>query len=127
MKAVVRPRWHGALAASMAALSLYAVLLVHATGQSLLALTLLAVCALALWTYTSARTNALRYLFPGVAAALVFVVFPMLYTMSMAFTNQSSRNLLDHDRARALLPITAAFLLAQRWLVSGLAAGGVKG
>jgi maltose/maltodextrin transport system permease protein len=25
------------------------------------------------------------------------------------------------------LPITAAFLLAQRWLVSGLAAGGVKG
>jgi maltose/maltodextrin transport system permease protein len=45
----------------------------------------------------------LRYLFPGVAAALVFVVFPMLYTMSMAFTNQSSRNLLDHDRARALL------------------------
>jgi maltose/maltodextrin transport system permease protein len=103
MKAVVRPRWHWGLAASMAALSLYAVLLVHATGQSLLALTLLAVCALALWTYTSARTNALRYLFPGVAAALVFVVFPMLYTMSMAFTNQSSRNLLDHDRARALL------------------------
>jgi maltose/maltodextrin transport system permease protein len=103
MKAVVRPRWHWALAASMAALSLYAVLLVHATGQSLLALTLLAVCTLALWTYTSARTNALRYLFPGVAAALVFVVFPMLYTMSMAFTNQSSRNLLDPDRARALL------------------------
>ena len=25
------------------------------------------------------------------------------------------------------LPITAAFLLVQRWLVSGLAAGGVKG
>ncbi len=25
------------------------------------------------------------------------------------------------------LPITAVFLLAQRWLVSGLAAGGVKG
>jgi maltose/maltodextrin transport system permease protein len=87
----------------MAALSLYAVLLVHATGQSLLALTLLAVCALALWTYTSVHTNALRYLFPGVAAALVFVVFPMLYTMSMAFTNQSSRNLLDLERARALL------------------------
>jgi maltose/maltodextrin transport system permease protein len=91
------------IATAMAALSLYAVLLVHATGQSLLALTLLAVCMLALWTYTSARTNALRYLFPGVAAALVFVVFPMLYTMSMAFTNQSSRNLLDPDRARALL------------------------
>jgi maltose/maltodextrin transport system permease protein len=103
MNTVVRPRWHWLLAAGMAALSLYAVLLVHATGQSLLALTLLAVCALALWTYTSARSNALRYLFPGVAAALVFVVFPMLHTMSMAFTNQSSRNLLDFERARALL------------------------
>jgi maltose/maltodextrin transport system permease protein len=32
--------------------------------------------------------------------------------------------------AAALLsgaPITAVFLLAQRWLISGLAAGGVKG
>ncbi len=94
-------RWVGVGAA--AAASLYAVLVIHATGQTLLAVTLLAVCALAMWTYASARTNALRYLFPGVAAALVFVVFPMLYTMSMAFTNQSSRNLLDHDRARALL------------------------
>jgi maltose/maltodextrin transport system permease protein len=94
---------HWAVAAGAAALSLYAVLVIHATGQTLLAITLLAVAALALWTYTSARTNALRYLFPGVAAALVFVVFPMLYTMSIAFTNQSSRNLQGHDRARALL------------------------
>jgi maltose/maltodextrin transport system permease protein len=82
---------------------LYAVMLVHAAGQSMLALTLLAIGALAVWTYTSPRTAALRYLFPGVAAALVFVVFPMLYTVAMGFTNASSRNLLDVDRARALL------------------------
>jgi maltose/maltodextrin transport system permease protein len=94
-------RW--AVVAAATLLSLYAVMLVHATGQSLLAVTLLAVCALALWTYTSARTNALRYLFPGVAAALVFVIFPMLYTISIAFTNQSLRNLLEPDKARAYL------------------------
>jgi maltose/maltodextrin transport system permease protein len=91
-------RWALTIAAALACL--YAVMLVHATGQSLLALTLLAISALALWTYTSARTNALRYLFPGVAAALVFVVFPMLYTVAIGFTNYSSKNLLEFARAK---------------------------
>ena len=94
-------RW--AIATAVAALALYAVLLVNAAGQTLLALVLLAITALALWTYTSARTNALRYLFPGVAAALLFVVFPMLYTVGIGFTNYSSQNLLEHDAARAYL------------------------
>ena len=82
---------------------LYAVVLVHAAGQTLLALTLLLITALALWTYTSPRTNALRYLFPGVAAAAIFVVFPMLYTVGIGFTNYSTQNLLDQDAARAVL------------------------
>ncbi|MFM2068570.1 MAG: maltose transporter, partial [Pseudomonadota bacterium] len=91
----------GAAAATLAAL--YAVQVVHATGQTLLALTLLVISALAVWTYSSARTQALRYLFPGIATALVFVIFPMLYTMGMSFTNHSSRNLLEPERARAQL------------------------
>lgn len=80
--------------------ALYLVFIVYAVGQTLLAGTLLVLVALALWTYSSSRTMALRYLFPGVAAALVFVVFPMLYTVSIGFTNYSSRNLLDQERAR---------------------------
>lgn len=88
-----------ALATGLAA-SLYLVLLLHGLGQSALALALLLVAALALWVYTSARTQALRYLFPGVAAALVFVVFPMLYTVQIGFTNSSSHNLLDFERVR---------------------------
>jgi maltose/maltodextrin transport system permease protein len=90
------------------ALALYTVLRVHAAGQSLLALTLLVITALALWTYTSARTNALRYLFPGVATAALFVVFPMLYTVGIGFTNYSSQNLLDEAQARAFLLDEAA-------------------
>jgi maltose/maltodextrin transport system permease protein len=85
------------------ALALYAVLRVHAAGQTLLALTLLVLAALALWTYTSARTNALRYLFPGIATAAIFVIFPMLYTVGIGFTNYSSKNLLEPDAARAYL------------------------
>ena len=96
--------WPGRGLALLASLvALWAVMVVHATGQTLLALTLLVISALAVWTYTSRATKALRYLFPGIAAALVFVIFPMLYTMGIAFTNHSSQNLLDLDRARAQL------------------------
>jgi maltose/maltodextrin transport system permease protein len=91
------------IVALLALAALYAVFRVHAAGEALLAVTLLVVTALALWTYTSARSNAARYLFPGIAAALVFVIFPMLYTMGIGFTNYSSANLLDEDRARAYL------------------------
>jgi maltose/maltodextrin transport system permease protein len=76
--------------------------------MTLLALTLFAITALAVWTYVSPRANALRYLFPGVAAAMVFVVFPMLYTVGIGFTNASSQNLLDRDAARAYLLEEAA-------------------
>ena len=90
-----------ALALGSAALLM--VMRVHAAGQTLLATTLMVITALALWTYTSARTQALRYLFPGIAAALVFVIFPMLYTIGIGFTNYSSRNLLEPERVRAYL------------------------
>ena len=94
-------RWGWAAAAGLAAL--YGVALVHAAGQALLAVVLLVLAALALVTYTSRRTHALRYLFPGIAAALVFVVFPMLYTVGLSFSNRSSDHLLEHDAARAQL------------------------
>jgi maltose/maltodextrin transport system permease protein len=93
-----------ALALATAALAvLWAVMVVHASGQSLLAVVLLAAGALALWTYGSPRAGAWRYLFPGIAAALVFVVFPMLFTVAIGFTNRSSTNLLDEERAREQL------------------------
>ena len=79
--------------------ALYLVSAVYATGETLLAGTLLVIVALALWVYSSARTYAYRYLFPGIAAALIFVVFPMLYTVANSFTNYSSKNLLEQRRA----------------------------
>ena len=95
------PRLAAIVVAAIA--TLYAVMLVHASGQTALAVALLVVGALALWTYTSKRSGALRYLLPGVAAALLFLVFPMLFTIGMSFTNQSSSNLLEFERARAQL------------------------
>lgn len=117
-------RW--GLLAGITGLGLWAVMAVHAAGQSLLATVLLLLTALAVWTYASSRSGALRYLFPAVAAALLFVAFPMVYTVGMGFTNQSSRNLVDRDQARAqLLDERLVDVQTQRpfelWLLDGQA------
>ena len=88
-----------ALLALVLLAALYVVVMVYATGETLLAGTMLTTIALAVWVYTSQRTYAYRYLFPGIAAVLVFVLFPMLYTISIGFTNYSSKNLLEFPRA----------------------------
>ncbi|MEI8325000.1 MAG: maltose ABC transporter permease MalF, partial [Betaproteobacteria bacterium] len=94
-------KWPLAAIASLALLWL--VLGVYRQGQPLWALGLLALGGLGLYVYLSARTLAWRYLFPGVAAMLVFVAFPLLYTMQIGFTNYSSSNLLSEERARGYL------------------------
>ncbi|MDH4450525.1 MAG: maltose ABC transporter permease MalF [Rhodoferax sp.] len=93
-------RWAPATLLALVLLTaLYGVVLVYVAGETLLAGTMLTTVALALWVYTSQRTYAYRYLFPGIAAVLVFVLFPMLYTISIGFTNYSSKNLLEFPRA----------------------------
>jgi len=97
-------RWLGpAVLAAVVLALLYLITVVYATGESMLASVMLVIAALALWIYSSGRTYAYRYLFPGIAAALVFVVFPMLYTIGIGFTNYSSKNLLGFERARQFL------------------------
>lgn len=95
-------RWLGPVAGvALALVSLYFVTVVYAAGEYLLAGTILLVLALAAWVYTSQRFYAYRYLFPGIAAVVIFVVFPILYTVSIGFTNYSTRNLLKFERATA--------------------------
>ena len=98
-------RRHGAMLtlSIVSAGMLYLATLLYTVGETLLAGTVLVMAALALWTYSSAKTMALRYLFPGIAAAAVFVVFPMVYTIAIGFTNYSSQNLLDFERSRQYL------------------------
>ncbi|HEY8976430.1 MAG TPA: maltose ABC transporter permease MalF, partial [Burkholderiaceae bacterium] len=44
-----------------------------------------------------------RYLFPGVVGMLLFVAFPLIYTMWIGFTNYSSIHLLSQARVKAYL------------------------
>ena len=76
---------------------------VYASGEPLWALALLVFGGASLYVYLSATTLAWRYLFPGVAAMLIFVAFPLVYTVQIGFTNYSASNLLTETRARAYL------------------------
>lgn len=97
-------KWIGPALLALVALSgLYLVFLLYVSGQTIVAGVSLVIVALALIVFLHPRLYAYRYLFPGAAGALIFVVFPMVYTIAIGFTNYSSKNLLEFDRARQYL------------------------
>jgi maltose/maltodextrin transport system permease protein len=88
----------------LAALALlWLVFLLYSGGQPMVAMGLLVFGAAAIVVYATATSVAWKYLFPGVAGMLLFVAFPLLYTVQIGFTNYSSSNLLGFERARAYL------------------------
>ena len=95
------------VAAAAALVCLWFVFRVYAAGQPLWAIGALALCALGFFVYLTNVAFAYRYLFPGLAGMLVFVVFPLVYTIQIGFTNYSSSNLLTQERV-------VAYLLEQR-------------
>ncbi len=93
-------------AALLAALSLGLLWLVfglYTAGQPLVAVGVLVFGAALLVVYGTSASLAWKYLFPGVAGMLLFVAFPLLYTVQIGFTNYSSNHLLSEQRARAYL------------------------
>ena len=71
------------------------------TGAAVLGGVLLGAMVFAAWVYNSSRAHAPRYLLPGLATFLVFVLLPLLYTVYIAFTNFSGEHLLSQERVRA--------------------------
>jgi maltose/maltodextrin transport system permease protein len=96
-----RLRWPLTGAAGLA--SLYLVFLMHAAGQTWLALGALGFFVLVFYIYISQAAFALRYLFPGIAGMLIFIAFPLIYTAQIGFTNYSSAHLLSQERVREYL------------------------
>lgn len=87
--------------AVLAVLALVVVMLM--LQQKALAISTLGALALGFLLYLSPRLYAWRYVFPGVLAAVVFIVLPMAYTFSISFTNYSSAHLLTLERSRDVL------------------------
>jgi maltose/maltodextrin transport system permease protein len=99
--------WKRAVGVAVAALvalgGLWLAFAVLAAGQPLLALGALALIGTGLYVYVSRAALAWRYLFPGVTGMLLFVAFPLVYTMWIGFTNYSSTHLLSQARVKAYL------------------------
>jgi maltose/maltodextrin transport system permease protein len=93
-----------AIGAALLALALlYLVWTIALAGQVFLAMGVLAIAALGFYVYLSRPAYTWRYLFPGLLGMLVFVIFPIGFTIRLGFTNYSSPNLLTFERATQYL------------------------
>lgn len=92
--------------------ALYLVVALYAQQQIAFALLVLVVVASASFVFYSRRAYAHRYIYPAVAGMGIFVIFPLLYTVGIGFTNYSASNLLDLDRVQE-------YHLSQSYLSSG--------
>ncbi|WP_456294720.1 maltose ABC transporter permease MalF [Vibrio sp. AK197] len=81
----------------------YATILMYSRGELAFALLTLILTALALYIFGSKKTYAHRYIYPGIAGMILFILFPLAYTIGLAFTNYSAKNQLSFDRAQSVL------------------------
>ncbi|WP_042013959.1 maltose ABC transporter permease MalF [Aeromonas fluvialis] len=88
------------IAALVAILNGYAAVMMYASGEWVFALLDLVVVSVGLYVFMNKKTYAHRYIFPGVAGMVVFIIFPLAYTIGIAFTNYSGANLLSAEQAR---------------------------
>ncbi|WP_373356042.1 maltose ABC transporter permease MalF [Pseudoroseicyclus sp. CXY001] len=82
---------------------LYGAFRLYLEGLALLGALFLALAVATALLFSFRRFYAQRFIFPGIAAVLVFVAFPMAYTIWIGFTNYSSLNLLTFERAQEVL------------------------
>ncbi|RTZ17659.1 maltose ABC transporter permease MalF [Vibrio aquaticus] len=91
------------LLGSIGILNGYATILMYSRGEVAFALLTLILTALALYIFGSKKTYAHRYIYPGIAGMILFILFPLAYTVGLAFTNYSAKNQLAYERAQTVL------------------------
>lgn len=87
----------------ISAINGYAIILMYARSEYAFALLTLILTSLGVYVFARQRTYAHRYIFPGIAGMILFIVFPLTYTVSLAFTNYSGTNQLSFERAQSVL------------------------
>ncbi|ENM5855134.1 maltose ABC transporter permease MalF [Vibrio mimicus] len=81
----------------------YATILMYSRGEVAFALLTLILTTLALYVFGSRKTYAHRYIYPGIAGMILFILFPLAYTVGLAFTNYSAKNQLTLERTQSVL------------------------
>lgn len=92
-----------ALLGTVGILNGYATILMYSRGEIAFALLTIILTALALYIFGSKKTYAHRYIYPGIAGMILFILFPLAYTVGLAFTNYSAKNQLSFERAQTVL------------------------
>ncbi len=80
------------------ALALYIMWSLVANGKSTIAIVVLVVTALINWIFLSESLYPIRWLTPGLILLLLMVVYPLLYTVYVGFTNYSDGHLLSKEQ-----------------------------
>ncbi|USD67143.1 maltose ABC transporter permease MalF [Vibrio sp. SCSIO 43136] len=81
----------------------YASILMYSRGEIAFAMLTILLTSLALYIFGSKKTYAHRYIYPGIAGMILFILFPLAYTVGLAFTNYSAKNQLSFERAQSVL------------------------
>ncbi|MCL2895267.1 maltose ABC transporter permease MalF [Brenneria tiliae] len=81
----------------------YLVVLMYVRGEYLFAIITLLLSGIGSYIFTNRHAYAWRYVYPGIAGMGLFVLFPLIYTITIAFTNYSSTNQLNYERAQQVL------------------------
>lgn len=81
----------------------YLIVLMYAQGEYLFAILTLVLAGSGLYIFANRHAYAWRYVYPGLAGMGLFVLFPLICTIAIAFTNYSSTNQLTFERAQSVL------------------------
>ncbi len=81
----------------------YATILMYSRGEMAFALLTLLLTTLGIYVFARQKTYAHRYIYPGVAGMILFIIFPLVYTVGLAFTNYSGSNQLTLERTQSIL------------------------
>lgn len=77
----------------------YLVSLMYLQGEILFAVLTLVVISSGIYIFANKRTYAWRYVYPGMMGMGIFILFPLICTIVIAFTNYSGTNQLSFERA----------------------------
>ncbi len=77
---------------------LYAIWALYLAGESLFAVMTMGILIGLIVVFGSKRFYTARFVFPAVVTMSVFVIFPLIYTCYVGFTNYSGSNLLNFKR-----------------------------
>ncbi len=81
---------------------LYTIAIMYSSGETLFPLTLLILTSLGNWVFISKNGYCYRYIYPCLLGIILFIIFPLAYTVGISFTNYGTANILPMARVKEI-------------------------